>query len=159
MEQQLKENEVRISLPEESYTLLEYENEGLPCIAMVNAGLADFAHSEIFQWHLSLIIDFDDMIDNGMPSEEERAVVDPFCDQLDEDIKKGGNALFLVRETWNKTRRLVWMVYDPEIAHQHLQYLIENHKHPRPFDYRMEQDPDWERAVFYLRATRADPVN
>ena len=150
----LKENEVRIVLPQESWTLVKYKMDDLPCIAMVNSGLANFEYKEIFRWHLSLIIDFDEVVVNGMPSEEERDVVDPFCDSLDEEIKAGGNALFLVRETWNKTRRLVWMVYDPEIAHQHLQYIIEHHKHPRPFDYRMEEDAEWKRPKIYLRTIR-----
>ncbi|BBM00678.1 DUF695 domain-containing protein [Microbulbifer sp. GL-2] len=150
----LKENEVRVVLPEESYTLIEYKQDDLPCIAAVNSGLLGFEHKDVFRWHLSVIIDFEELIDNGMPSEEERAIVDPFCDQLDQEIKAGGNALFLVRETWNKTRRLVWMVYDPEIAHQHLQYIIEHHRHPRPFDYRMEEDTDWEQPEWYLSAIK-----
>lgn len=150
----LKEDEVRIVLPEESYTLIEYKQDDLPCIAAVNSGLIDFEHKEIFHWHLSVIIDFEEIVENGMPSEEEREIVDPFCDKLDEEIKAGGNALFLVRETWNKTRRLVWMVYDPEIANQHLQYIIEHHKHPRPFDYRMEEDFEWKQPEWYLNASR-----
>jgi len=154
-EEDLKENEVRIILPEESYTLIEYKEDDLPCIATVNSALPEFEHKEIFRWHLSVIIDFDDIIDNGMPSEEEREIVDPFCDKLDEEIKAGGNALFLARETWNKTRRLVWMVYDSEIAHQHLQYIIDNHKHPRPFDYRMEEDIEWSQPSWYFDAIRA----
>lgn len=154
--QDIKENEVRIDLPEESFTLLEYKEDDLPCIAMVNSGLLDFEHKNIFHWHLSVIIDFEDMIEKGMPSIEEREIVDPFCDKLDEEIKAGGNALFLVRETWNKTRRLVWMVYDPEIANQHLQYLIEYNKCPRPFDYRMEEDMEWEQAEWYLSAIKSE---
>ncbi|HHF3180601.1 TPA: DUF695 domain-containing protein [Vibrio alginolyticus] len=103
----LKENEVRIVLPEESYTLLEWKKDDLPCVGMLNSGLIGFEHLEIFGWHLSVIIDFDDLAEHGMPSEDEQAIVDPFCDQLDEEIKAGGNALFLVRETWNNTRRIV----------------------------------------------------
>ncbi|KKC99072.1 DUF695 domain-containing protein [Photobacterium halotolerans] len=151
----LKENEFRIVLPEESYTLIEYNQEKLPCIAMVNSGLIGFEHREIFRWHLSVIIDFEEIIEKGMPSEAERKIVDPFCDQLEEEIKAGGNALFLARETWNKTRRLVWMVNDPEIPHQHLQHIIEHSRHPRPFDYRMEEDIDWEQPEWYLRAIKA----
>ncbi|MAX53437.1 MAG: DUF695 domain-containing protein [Methylophaga sp.] len=154
--EKLKENEVRIVLPEESYTLIEYKNDSLPCIAAINSSLLDFEHRDIFRWHLSVIIDFNEgeIIDNGMPSEEERKIVDPFCDKLDEEIKAGGNALFLVRETWNKTRRLVWMVYDPEIANQHLQYLIEHYQYPRQFDYRMEEDIEWKQPEWYFRAVR-----
>jgi hypothetical protein len=122
---------------------MEYKMDDLPCIAMVNSGLMGFEHVEIFRWLVSLIIDFEEIVDNGMPSQEETDIVDPFCAQLDEEIKAGGNALFLVRETWNKTRRPVWMVYDAEVAHQHLQYIIDNHRHPRPFVYRMEVDSEW----------------
>jgi len=85
-----------------------------------------------------------------MPSDEERAIVEPFCDKLDEEIKAGGNALFLVRETWNKTRRLVWRVYDPEIANQHLQFILDHKQYPRQLDYHMEQDVEWVQAKWYL---------
>lgn len=95
----LKENEVRIVLPEESYTLMEWKADDLPCIGVLNSALKDFEHKEIFGWHLSIIIDFNELIENGMPSEEEGRIVDPFCDKLDEEIKAGGNALFLARET------------------------------------------------------------
>ncbi|MEW8627225.1 MAG: DUF695 domain-containing protein [Candidatus Thiodiazotropha sp.] len=149
-DEKLSENEVRIVLPEESYTLLEWKQDGMPCIGMLNSGLKGFKHKEIFSWHLSVIIDFENLIDNGMPSKEEREIVDPFCDQLDEEIKSGGNALFFVRETWNKTRRLVWRVYDPEIAHQHLQYIVDYNRHPRPFDWYMEQDIEWKQAAWYF---------
>lgn len=150
-EELLKKDEVRVVLPEESYTLLEWKEEGLPCIGMLNSALKDFQHKNIFGWHLSVIIDFDELIEKGMPSEDEREIVDPFCDQLDEEIKAGGNALFLVRETWNKTRRLVWRVYDPEIAHQHLQHIVDHHRHPRPFDWHMEQDTEWDQAAWYFK--------
>ena len=58
------------------------------------------------------MIDFEDLIDNGMPSKSEREIVDPFGDRLDllikgDDLEKP-NALFLARITWNKTRKLIW---------------------------------------------------
>ena len=146
----LKENEVRIVLPEEAYTILKWEQDGLPCIGALNSNLRNFGHKEIFAWHLSVIIDFEQLADNGMPSEQEREVVEPFCDQLEEEIKAGGNALFLVRETWNKTRRLVWRVYDPEIANNYLQGIVAHKRHPREFDWRMSHDTSWEQAEWYF---------
>ena len=148
---ELKEDEVRVVLPKEEFGVLEWKKDGLPCVAVLNSGLKDFEHKEIFSWHLSVIIDFDDLINNGMPSQEERDIVDPFCEKLDEEIKAGGNALFLIRETWNKTRRIVWRVYDPEIAHQHLQYIVDHYRYPRSFDWHMEQDISWERAKCYFK--------
>ncbi len=81
-EEPLKDNEVRIELPEESYTLLDWKEENLPCIGVLNTGLKYFEHKNIFSWHLSVIIDFEELIDNGMPSIEEREIVDPFGDKL-----------------------------------------------------------------------------
>lgn len=146
-----KQEQVRIVLPEESFGVLDWKKDDLPCVAVVNGSLKHFEHKAIFCWHLSVILNFDELINNGMPSEREREIVDPFCEQLDAEIKAGGNALFLVRETWNATRRLVWRVYDPEIAHQHLNYLVEHHRCPRPFDWHMEQDMTWEKADWYLQ--------
>lgn len=154
MDDDKRDDKVRIVLPDEKFTIIEYKQNNLPCIAAVNAGLLDFQHREIFRWHLSVIIDFEEIVENGMPSKEERQVVDLFCDALNEAIKAGGNALFLIRETWNQTRRLVWMVYDPEIANLHLQYIIENNKHPRQFDYQMQEDFDWQKSVWYLNSVR-----
>jgi hypothetical protein len=150
----LKENRTRIVIPEESYTMLEWEEEKLPKICMLNSALQRFEHSKIFGWHLSVIIDFQEVIGSGMPSKEEREIVDPFCDQLDEEIKAGGNALFLARETWNRTRRLVWIVHDPEIAHQHLQYIVDHHRHPRPFDWHMKHDIEWNEANWYFNTLK-----
>ncbi len=145
-----KPKEYRVVIPEETFTMMEWKSEGLPCIGMLNSALDGFEPKEVFSWHLSLIIDFKELIDNGMPSQEERDVVDPFCDELDENIKAKGNALFIVRETWNGTRRLVWRVYDPEIANEYLQSLIQNNDHPREFDFHMEQDLEWEQAKWYF---------
>ncbi len=150
----LSENEVRIVLPEEQFTVMEWTQEGLPCVAALNSALTDFEPKRVFGWHLSLIVDFEELADNGMPSHQEREVVDPFCDQLNDEIKAGGNALFVIRENWNKTRRMVWRVYDPEIAHQHLQYILEHHKYPRQFDYHMQEDFEWEQISWYFSQLR-----
>lgn len=147
----LQADEIRIVLPEEHITLMKWKQDGLPCIGALNDSLKDFAHKNVFQWHLSVTINFQAFADKGMPTQAEQDLVDPFCDKLDQTIKAGGNALFLVRETWHQTRRMVWRVYDPEIPHKFLQSLITTKNHPRPFDYRMEQDMDWEHAAWYFQ--------
>lgn len=48
------------------------------------------------------------------------------------------------------------MVHNPEIADQQLQYIIENSHHPRPFDYKMEPDIEWEQAQWYLKSLKKD---
>lgn len=58
-----------------------------------------FEPKEIFCWQLSIIIDLQDLIENGMPSAKEVQVIDEFGDYLDKEIKGADkakpNALFL----------------------------------------------------------------
>lgn len=91
-----------------------------------------------------------------MPSRAEREVVDPFGDTIDlaikgKDIAKP-NAVFLARVTWNATRELIWRVFDPELANHYLQSLINEVPtvRPRPFEYRIEHDPEWRLTEWHL---------
>jgi hypothetical protein len=77
-ERDLKENQGRIVLPEACWTRMEYEIDDLPGIAMVSPGFMGFEHGAISGRHLSLIIDFEEPVDNGMPAQEKPDVVDPF---------------------------------------------------------------------------------
>lgn len=148
--------EYRVVIPEEEWSLLEFQQESLPGVAMINSALRPFEPKVVFAWHLSLTLNFEDLIDNGMPSQLEREIVDPFCDRLEREIRgkdtQKPNALFLARITWNGTRELIWRVFDPELPHFYLQKLINSAppEYPRPFDYRMEEDPEWKLAKWHL---------
>ena len=66
-------------------------------------------------------------------------------------------ALFLARITWNKTRELIYRVYEPEPCHQYLTRMINKKTSPRAFDYRIDNDPEWKLAEWHLNATKAEP--
>ena len=146
--------EIRVQIPEEEHSILEFNREELPGIAVVNTALRDFVGKEAFSWHLSIIMDLEELIDNGMPSRKERAIVDPYGDYLNELVKgvnpEKPNALFLGRVTWNATRQFLWRVYDPEIADRALKEIINSNSSPREFEYQMEHDTDWKLAEWYL---------
>lgn len=144
----------QVLIPEEKYSVIEFIQEDLPGVGVINAALKDFEPKEVFAWHLSILIDLENLIENGMPSVDEREIVDPFGDQLDTLIKglnlEKPNALFLARITWNKTRELIWRVYEPKAANKELHQIIENNSSPRGFDYRMEEDVEWRLAKWHL---------
>jgi hypothetical protein len=153
--------EFRVVIPTENYQIVEFRQESLPGIMVLNKALKDFEPKEVFEWHLSVLISFRDLIENGMPSIKEREVVDPYGDLLDSVFKgddpKKPNALFLARITWNKTRELIYRVFDPEPIHQFLQQQIKDRKHPREFDYRIDPDKDWKLAKWHLGTLKAQP--
>jgi hypothetical protein len=147
--------EFKVLIPDEYYSILDFNQDDLPGVAVINTALRDFEPKEVFAWHLSIMLDFEDLIDNGMPSKAEREIVDPLGDKLDLLIKGNDldrpNALFLARITWNKTRELIWRVFDPEIADKTLQEIINNGDYPRQFEYKMEQDDNWDLTQWHLK--------
>jgi hypothetical protein len=58
--------------------------------------------------------------------------------------------LFLARITWNKTRELIWRVYDHEISNNFLREIITAKSSPRQFDCRIDPDNNWELATWHL---------
>ena len=146
--------EFHVIIPKEKYSILQFVQDELPGVGVINAALQHFEPKEVFGWHLSIMIELEDLIENAMPSVAEREVIDPLGEQLDdlvkgEDIEKP-NALFLARITWNSTQELIWRVNDPEPVHEALQNIIEQDSSPRGFDYRMEADDKWQLANWHL---------
>ncbi len=142
--------EYRVEIPEEVFAILQWQDEGLPAIGVVNQALAGFEPKVVFAWHLSIIVDCQDLAENGMPTGEESEILNQIGDEFDENLKVNGNALFLARITWNGTRQFLFRIHDPEVANRYLSEIIEAEAQLRPFDFRMEGDETWELAKWYL---------
>lgn len=146
----------RVVIPDEVFAILSWQDENLPAICVVNQALANFEPKVVFGWHLSIILTCEKFADNGMPTRDEKEILDRFGVDLDRHLKADGNALFLARITWNGTRQLLYRVYDPEIANEYLMGIINNDGQMREFDFRMEQDHTWELAKYYLKRWEAE---
>jgi hypothetical protein len=145
--------EFKVIIPQENYTIVEFKQDNLPAVMVLNSSLIKFEPKEVFSWNLSIILEFNELGDNGMPIKNEVDLIEPFEKSLDDNLKgnkERPNALFLARITWNGTRQLLYRVNDPEITNIYLQGLINNKKYPREFDYRMESDEEWELNKWYL---------
>ena len=143
--------EYRVVIPKEVFAILEWQDEGLPAICVVNQSLANFELKVVFGWHLSIVLNCQQIAEQGMPTRDEKQVLDRFGALLDRHLKADGNALLLARITWNATRQLLYRVYDPEIANQYLVGIIDAESQLREFDFQMIHDEKWEQAKFYLK--------
>ena len=143
---------IRPTLPEPHFTLFEAQREGLQEIVVVNGALLGFKEIAIFPWHLEIVIDVQDVVENGMPAPEEGEILTDLGEKIEAALVDattaygGANVIFLARSTWNEIRELYFRVHDPEIAHKALQSLVNGPKMSRPWVYRMEHDPTWEHA-------------
>lgn len=151
------ENKSTISIPEQRDVLIEAKRDGLIEVIVVNEALLSFVHTQIFPWFLCVTLEAKELIENEMPAPFESDLLFQVGDEI-EDIVLGGrtetgaaNALFLARSTWNGLRQLLYYVHDPEITHSALQTLLTSRKWERSWDYRMENDPLWEKASYVFQ--------
>jgi len=156
----MEDREVSIEVPERRDTVIDATRGGLPEVLVANEALLSFPYSEVFCWHLEIIFGAVDLVDNGMPSPAESALLFELTDEIEAAIlatrteRDAINALFLARSTWNGTCELAFYVHDPEIVNDLLQALLPSREWIRGWRYHMKEDVGWEEAgqVFKLFA-------
>lgn len=140
-----------VVIPTEDYAGIQWEEHKMPAYCTVNKALVDFQPKEVFGWHLAIVIENNDTLTNGQPTEEEKAIIDAFCVEIASLVTADQNAMFLARSTWNGCYQLFFRVFDPEVADGILQKLIQEERQPREFQYHMEHDKEWKFAGNYLK--------
>lgn len=148
-----------VVLPPENGCIVKFTQEGMPGIANIRSTLRDFEPKIVFAWHLSVMLQSEQVVENGMPPKAEQRVLDGCYDALDSAFKGPDaakpNALVLARITWNATQELVYRVYEPAPIDAYLRRLIDERSFSREFDYRMDHDPEWKLTEWHLRVSKA----
>ena len=150
-----KQKETRdILIPEEQLAVVSSTYEGLPAIIVVNTALRTFKDKDMFGWTCSLIMDYDSLGENGMPTSDESQLVIDYLDDLSKRIIGDvvhPNALFLARLSHNGTCRVFWQVNNPKPVDELLKGIINDKTYPRGFDYRIEYDEKWDGVSWFLQ--------
>ena len=144
--------EKTVKIPEEKFTVVESSADGKPAVIVVNTSLKKFKHKKLYGWTCSLVIQYKDTVQNGMPTLDESNFVYEYLEELNTVIKGAAtqpNALFLARITWNGNCGVIWQVKDPNIVHEYLGGIIKDKKYPRELDYRIERDEKWKKVAMY----------
>lgn len=144
----------RSSIPKASIVALQGVSDGFPEWRFVNQALDALRVTGDFPWHLSLILEMAETIPVGLPTKAESAFLRTFADELAMRLEANENGVHLASITWNGTRQYVFRLRDPKPAHAYLSALAAEPSAPRPFEYRIEQDPTWRFAEQYLRPGR-----
>jgi hypothetical protein len=140
-------------IPAPAYTVIQREDDGAQVYAAVNTTLAALENNQrqLYSWQLSLILELKTEDAEGLTLPEEAKEIEPFCQQLDIDLRASGNAIPLARLTWKKTRELLFRVYNPVQANDIIKKIIEAESNPRPFSYSIEPDETWKLTDIYLK--------
>lgn len=127
--------------------------DGLPAVAVINSSMLKFKARDVFGWYCSIIIDYDELAENGLPTHNESDIVLNFFDQIDSAIrgdKEHPNAVFIARIVHNGTLHAIWQVNNPDLANQYLQGMINDKSSPRELEFIMEYDATWKESNIYL---------
>jgi len=146
----MSDTRITIEYPQPVYSLFNTSRADLPAVVVVNAKLQDFAHRDLFPWHLSVLITPIVLAEQGMPTREEGVVLGAVGDEIEAAVTGDRNALFLARATWNGRRQLLFQVHDPKVADGALQQLISRGSQQREWEFLMEHDASWSSAEPYL---------
>lgn len=144
-------------VPEPYYTLINTSRGKDPAVVVINSALRAFEDREAFPWHLKLNIACKFIGANGMPTTQEVEILQCLEDEISSVLQAGKNAIFLARITCRGERDLLYRVHDPEAANDVLQQLVSAPSQLREWEYRIEQDADWELAQPELRLLEHDP--
>lgn len=82
-----------------------------------------------------------------MPTGPEVEVLDHLEQEIYTELRFRKNVLFLARVTCRGARELIYRVHKPELADKALRKIISANSQPREWEYRMEQDLDWDLAA------------
>ncbi|MEO6525758.1 MAG: DUF695 domain-containing protein [Gemmatimonadaceae bacterium] len=144
-----------VSSPREKVVILQLESDGMPEVWLVNQYLDRCVERAELTWHLSIIIEMQDVHENvGFPTTEEQTLLTALRETIETSLEAKENALFLGSVTRQGTRQLLYRVRDPERANAFLSALVADPAAVRPMEYRMEQDVEWALAERYLGAVR-----
>lgn len=150
-----KKKETRsILIPDEKCAVVSSTFDGLPAVIVVNTALRAFKDKDLFGWTCSLIMDYENLADNGMPTSEESKLVIDYLEGLSKQIigdPVHPNALFLARVSNNGTCQILWQINDPKPVDELLNKIINDSTYPREFDYRIEYDETWKRVSWFLQ--------
>ncbi|MDE5872050.1 MAG: DUF695 domain-containing protein [Muribaculaceae bacterium] len=142
-----------VSIPKERFVCADVRIDGKPHVCVLNEALMEVSPKEPFRWYLSLILDYENSVGDGMPDKEDTVKMQDFIDYLCERLAGDSNqqnAVFLGRVTGNGETQAMWYVNNPGLANAFLQSLIKSGKYPFHFEFVMEEDPDWAEAHYWL---------
>lgn len=151
------DEQITIEVPIPHYTLFNAKRDGKSEIVVVNDALLSFAHIKIFPWHLCVTVEAKHLIENGMPSPDESALLFEICDEIESVVLQcrtafgAENGLFLARSTWDGVRQLLFQIHDPDLVHEALQQLLSSRDWEREWDYRMHADEEWVEASYLFK--------
>ena len=147
--------EYRVVIPEERFKIIKFRKSLLkPGIGSINQGLEGFEPKEVFGWLCEVSTRLEEKTHNGLPTDDEMAVLRKFEETLDYLVKgpdlEHPNGLYVGHLIADGEMTSMWMVYNPEIVNNKFQDYIKWKQYLRHFDYSITRDDTWSKILHLL---------
>jgi hypothetical protein len=142
----------RHAFPEPIYTVATAERDGLPAVAILNLAYNEYEFCADYPWLLSITIEIVGQSDEGLPTDEEGAVLNQMEDTIEAvlaDITPFHN---IARQTWNGQRVLDYYVQFGDKARACIESLSQSPSIPRGLKATIERDSQWAAWLPMLQA-------
>lgn len=106
-----------------------------------------FSNRNDYPWLLMVCIEINGVRDDGLTSSDDAKILNNFEDILELNFARLVKVIFVGRTTWNGWRDLYFYINDPEPIHAYLSQVIAIKDYPKKFEYRIEKDEEWEKAI------------
>jgi hypothetical protein len=132
---------------ESTYTGFEFEADGYPALAIINADLKNVDRSA-YPWSVFITVIPDSFNENGHPEEEEYDYLTELEKKIIGYLETQTQTLHAGHITRYRAREIIFYTKDEGQVESFLEHYLAGIE--RSYDYEIENDPDWEHvSAFY----------
>ena len=131
-----------------TYTGFEFEVDGFPALAIINADLKKLANKSQFPYSVFIQIIPDTYNENGHPEGEEYDYLNEVEKKIIEYMEEQTESLHVGHTTLYRTREIIFYTKSNNEVEAFLEFFLQNIERESSFD--IERDPEWENvSAFY----------
>ncbi len=131
-----------------TYTGFEFEIEGNPAIAIINADLKNLPDREAYRYSVFITLLPDQVNEYGHPVEEEYDYLNNIEKSIIEYLESETRTVHVGHTTLYRKREVIFYTRDAEAVQNFLEQFLPSVE--RAYDFEVEDDPGWENvSAFY----------
>ena len=117
-------------------------------LSEINENAMDIAQKNDFRWYCEVTTWLEETTDDGLPTADERRVLDKLEEILDYIVKgpdlDNPEGVYIGHGIGNGRMVSAWMVRDSEKVSEKFKAYIHADRYLRNFEFRIEEDPQWD---------------
>ncbi|MGQ2984260.1 MAG: DUF695 domain-containing protein [Flavobacterium sp.] len=142
-----------LNIPPETFKHFVFETSEGNMNALVNIGLKNFKHQDVYPYHFSLYFNISEETLSGFPQPDEIERIWWYREHISDIINEHRtfpHVIFLARVAHEGMIELVWRVAEPDKVEFFLERTLTDIFYSADWFHNLYNDEDWNFADFYL---------